>query len=82
MDRSVPITANEKVSNEHVIAQIARETHNPVPVVKRIYEEEFVRLRARARIFEYVALFAIRHTKEILQGRRPRSADVQTYAHA
>ena len=82
MNRSTLITPNEKVSNEHVIAEIARETRKPLPEVKSIYEEEFVRLRARARILEYVALFAMRHTREILKGRRPRSADVGAYAHA
>ena len=68
MNESSLITKSEQVSNEHVISTIADETHKPVPLVKQIYEEEFTYLRATARIVEYVALFATRHTKEILNG--------------
>ena len=82
MDRSTLITPNEQVSNDHAIAKIARETHNPIPIVKRIYDEEFVRLRSSARIVEYVALFANRHTREILKGRRQRRPVTSSYAHA
>lgn len=81
MDNPTSVTPNERTSNDHAIAAIAQETHNPIPVVKRIYDDEFMRLRAKAHVLEYVALFATRHTKEILRGRRPRSR-TQAYAHA
>jgi hypothetical protein len=38
----------------------------PLPVVKRVYEAEFARLKADARITDYLVLFAARRTRDVL----------------
>jgi hypothetical protein len=43
--------------------------HRPVPVVKRVYDEQFARLRSQARITDYLVLFASRRTRDVLSGR-------------
>jgi len=40
--------------NQDAITSIAREMHYPLPVVRRVYEIEFARLKADARITDYL----------------------------
>jgi hypothetical protein len=55
--------------NQDAITSIAQEMHYPVPVVRRVYETEFARLKADARITDYLVLFAARRTRDMLLGR-------------
>jgi hypothetical protein len=55
--------------NQDTITSIAQEMHYPLPVVKRVYETEFARLKADARITDYLVLFAARRTRDMLLGR-------------
>ena len=66
---SVLVTPQEKAFNADVVVALARKIHRPVPVVKKIYEREFARLKETARIPDYIVLFATRRTKDILAGR-------------
>jgi hypothetical protein len=63
------------VDHDAIVTSIAEEVHYPVPIVKRIYEDEFARLRAVARVTDYVVLFASRRTRDrLLQARRQQSS--------
>ena len=53
-----------------LIESLAAETHRSVPEVKPVYEAELRNLKAEARITDYVALFAVRRTREALLRRR------------
>jgi hypothetical protein len=55
--------------NLDAIATLAEETHQPFEVVKDVYEEQFARLSAGARITDYLVLFASRRTRDVLVGR-------------
>jgi hypothetical protein len=55
--------------NQDAITSIAQEMHYPLPVVKRVYEAEFARLKAGARITDYLVLFAARRTRDALLSR-------------
>jgi hypothetical protein len=56
--------------NLDAIATLAEETHQPFEVVKDVYEEQFARLSAGARITDYLVLFASRRTRDVLVNRR------------
>ncbi|HUH95240.1 MAG TPA: DUF3562 domain-containing protein [Casimicrobiaceae bacterium] len=58
------------VDHEAIISSIAQEMHYPIPIVKRIYEDEFARLRALARVSDYLVLFASRRTRNLLHAAR------------
>ena len=60
---------NEDAINQDVITSIAQVMHYPLPVVRRVYEAEFARLKAGARITDYLVLFASRHTRDALLAR-------------
>ena len=60
--------------HDAVITSIAQEVHYPVSIVRRIYEDEFSRLEAFARVTDYVALFASRRTRDRLLSARRASA--------
>jgi hypothetical protein len=61
---------NVEALNADTIAAIAEETRQPLPVVKEVYEEQYARLKAQARICDYLVLFATRRTKDALARRR------------
>ena len=56
-----------QVDHDAIISSIAQEIHYPVPVVKRVYEAELSRLKASARITDYLVLFASRRTRDVLR---------------
>lgn len=60
---------NEASINQDAITSIAQEMHYPVPVVKRVYDAEFARLKEGARITDYLVLFAARRTRDALLSR-------------
>jgi hypothetical protein len=62
---------NEDAINQDVITSIAQEMHYPLPVVARVFEAEFARLKADARITDYLVLFAARRTRDTLLARHP-----------
>ena len=62
--------ASEDAINADIIATLAEETRQPVEIVKDIYDEQFARLRAEARITDYLVLFASRRTRDVLVHRR------------
>ena len=62
------------VDHEAIITSIAQEMHYPIPIVKRIYEEEFGRLKAIARVTDYLVLFASRRTRDLLLSARRQSS--------
>jgi hypothetical protein len=41
--------------------------HYPLQLVTRVYEAEFARLKAEARITDYLVLFAARRTRDTLR---------------
>jgi hypothetical protein len=63
-------TVNGDVDHEAIITRIAQEVHYPKPIVKRIYEDEFARLRAGARATDRIVLFASRRTRDLLLSAR------------
>ncbi len=58
------------VDHDAIISSIAQEVHYPIPIVKRIYEDEFERLKAVARVTDYLVLFASRRTRDLLLSAR------------
>lgn len=61
---------DEETANVEVIASLAEETHQPMPIVKEVYEAEFARLKSSARLTDYLVLFACRRTRDALAPRR------------
>jgi len=61
---------SEQTLNADTIASLAQEMHQPEAIVRKIYEEQYASLKARARIQDYVVLFAARRTKDLLARRR------------
>lgn len=55
----------ERNSND-IIEMLATETHRPFDEVKRVYDDEYARLKSDARIFDYLTLFATRHARAVL----------------
>lgn len=62
---------NEDAINKDTITSIALEMHYPLPVVTQVFEAEFARLKASARITDYLVLFAARRTRDALLSRHP-----------
>ena len=60
---------DEDAINQNTITSIAQEMHYPLPIVKRVYDAEFARLKSDARITDYLVLFAARRTRDALLAR-------------
>ena len=65
----MPLSVNrdEAKINEDTILSLAQETHYPLPIVTRVYQAEFARLKAEARVADYLVLFAARRTRDTLR---------------
>lgn len=61
--------ANAPASEE--IELLAKETKRPIAMVKMLYDAEFSRLKMAAKVPDYVALLASRHTREMLLRGQP-----------
>jgi hypothetical protein len=62
----VSLSSDHQEVNESAIGQLARETGQPIARVRKVYEEQFARLAANARIRDYLGLFAMKRTRERL----------------
>src|SRR5262249_50756422 len=61
VDMPVPqADRNEDAKQADAIASLARETHHPVPVVRRVFEAEYSRLKANAPVTDHLMLCAPR----------------------
>jgi len=63
--------ATEHTLNVEAIAALAMETHQPLQVVQRVFETELARLKAQARVTDYLVVFASRRTRSILRSAVP-----------
>lgn len=61
--------ADDEEVNRSTIETLAREMSRPIDEVREVYESEFARLRAGARITDYLVLFASRRTRDALVHR-------------
>jgi Protein of unknown function (DUF3562) len=69
---------DEDAINEDAITSLAEEMDYPLSIVRRVYEAEFSRLRAKARITDYLVLFAVRRTRDALLASRSQSTPPRT----
>ena len=61
----------EEALHQSVVNALAEEIHQPVENVKIVYEVELARLKARAKVKDYLALLASRRAREKLLGKHP-----------
>ena len=64
--RQVQNDGNTERNNTGIIDMIAAETHRSFDEVKRVYDDEYARLKSDALLFDYLSLFATRRTRAIL----------------
>lgn len=64
--RQIQNDGDTERNNTGIIDMIATETHRSFDEVKRVYDDEYARLKSDALIFDYLALFATRRTRAIL----------------
>lgn len=57
-------------ADDAIVESIAKQVDYPKPIVRRIYEEQLARLRSRARLTDYLTLFAARRTRDLLVSAR------------
>jgi hypothetical protein len=62
----VSISSDKQEPNEAAIGELAHETGQPIAYVRKVYEEQFARLAANARIQNYLVLLAMKRTRERL----------------
>ena len=62
---------DEEALHQSVVNALAQEIHQPVENVKIVYEVELARLKARAKVKDYLALLASRRAREKLLGKHP-----------
>ena len=60
---------DEEALHQSMVNALAQEIRQPVENVKIVYEGEFARLKARAKIKDYLALLTSRRTREKLLGK-------------
>jgi ABC-type uncharacterized transport system ATPase component len=60
------IDVDQESIHRDAIEELARVTHRPASVVARVFEDQFARLKAKARVKDYLVLFASRRTRELL----------------
>lgn len=59
----VHFKTNAEENSRNIIEVIASETNRPFDEVKRVYDDEFARLKSDAQVFDYLVLFAARRTR-------------------
>jgi len=60
---------DEEALHQSVVNALAQEIRQPLENVKIVYEGEFARLKARAKVKDYLALLTSRRTREKLVGK-------------
>jgi hypothetical protein len=73
-DQSPPLeqdSTREEALKVNAIATLAQETRQPLEVVREIFDEEYAHLTTKARIADYVVLFATRRARDVLAKRSP-----------
>jgi len=70
-----PLATVQRALNGDAIDDLAHETGEPIDRIRKVYEEEFARLAATARIPDYLVLLAMKHTRDSL-GRRSKAEEV------
>jgi hypothetical protein len=68
---------DQEFLHRKAIQSLAIETGYPVAVVREVYEAEFSRLQAGARLSEYVVLLSSRRARETLR-KRAKSVRAQS----
>ena len=66
----MPNARNDEAEETLALESLAAELDLPVFEVRTAYERQLARLRAAARVPQFVALFALRNTREALQAGR------------
>ena len=64
--RGTHVNGNANALGLEEIELLAKQTQKPEFLVKMVYDAEFARLKTQARITDYLALLASRHTRELL----------------
>jgi hypothetical protein len=64
--RKVHFDLNADKNSARIIEMIAADTHLPFAEVKRVYDDEYARLKSEAHVYDYLVLFATRRTREAL----------------
>ena len=64
--RSLYENRDDETLHRRAIEELAQEVDQPIAGVKAVYEGEFIRLKADAKITEYLALIVSRRTRETL----------------
>lgn len=62
--------ADDETTSIAISEMIATETHRPFDEVKHVFDGEFARLKAGARVTDYLVLFATRRTRDSLARSR------------
>jgi Protein of unknown function (DUF3562) len=62
--------ADDETTSIAISEMIATETHRPFDEVKHVFDDEFARLKASARVTDYLVLFATRRTRDSLARSR------------
>jgi hypothetical protein len=70
------VASNLRLTDEEwligdTVAALAEETRLPPAAIKEVFEEQYARLKATARVPDYLVLFAIRRTRDALAERFP-----------
>jgi uncharacterized protein (DUF2126 family) len=60
--------------NEAAIGDLARESGQPINTVRKVYEDELARLKAVARIPDYLVLLSVKRTRQRLADSPEHSA--------
>jgi hypothetical protein len=58
-----------ETANADAVTRLAKEIDHPLPIVQRVYEAEFTRLRADAKVTSYLVVLASRSAREVLRRR-------------
>ena len=66
----MPNARNDEAEETLALESLAAEFHLPVIEVRKAYDRQLARLRVAARVPQFVVLFALRNTRQALQGGR------------
>jgi hypothetical protein len=67
MSHAIGLALTHATTDDTTVDAIARETAAPADIVKALYQEETVRLNAKARLKQFVTVIAIKRVKQRLR---------------